>query len=113
MAIVRNLMVRAVADFSGLESGMNQALGRISSFGSRAENIFKRIGEVGRGIKDVFEVFAGVGEAVSELANRAAELDGGMSSLNRTLGQSAVSYMDWANGTATSYGIAKMSAVEY
>jgi phage-related protein len=109
----RNISVRAVGDFSNLSQGLQSASRDITSFGDRVKAKFKEIGEVGRGIKDVFEVFKEVGESIGEVANRAAELDGGMSSLNRTLGQSAVGYMAWANSTAKSFGISKMSAVEY
>lgn len=109
----RNISVRAVGDFSNLSQGLRGAQNEIQSFGDRVKAKFKEIGEIGRGIKDLFEVFKGIGESVGELANRAAELDGGMSSLNRTLGQSAVGYMEWANSTAKSFGISKMSAIEY
>src|SRR5437764_3117633 len=101
----RNISVRAVGDFSKLSQGLRSAQNEIQSFGDRVKSKFAEIGEVGRGIKDVFEVFKGIAESVGELANRAAELDGGMSSLNRTLGQSAVGYMQWANSTAQSFGV--------
>jgi hypothetical protein len=109
----RNISVRAVGDFSNLSQGLQSAQNQIQSFGDRVKSKFAEIGEVGRGIKYLFEVFKEVGESVGELANRAAELDGGMSSLNRTLGSSAVGYMEWANSTAKSFGISKMSAIEY
>lgn len=109
----RNISVRAVGDFSNLSQGLRTAQNEIQSFGDRVKAKFTEIGEIGRGLKDIFEVFKGIGEGIGELAQRAAELDGGMSSLNRTLGASAVGYMQWANSTAKSYGISQMSAVEY
>lgn len=85
----RNIMVRAVADFSQLSQQMQQAQREAQGFGANMESIFTRIGFVGNGIKMLGEAVVGGLEGLKEFAQSAAELDGRLSSLNARLNGTA------------------------
>jgi phage-related protein len=96
MGGVRNIMVRAGADFSQLSQAMQRAQTEASGFGSHMESIFTRIGFVGNGIKTVFEAVAHSLEGLKEFAQEAGELDGRLSSLNARLGGTADQFIKTA-----------------
>jgi hypothetical protein len=107
--IVRNLMVRAVADFSGLQRSMQQAQRDTSNFASSMEKAFG-------GLKSKLALLGGAllgGEAIKESINDAIELEATTQNLNHILGKSADAYIQWSQTVATSYGFSQVEAERY
>lgn len=112
MGGVRNIMVRAGADFSELSNAMRNAQSEAQGFGSNMESIFTRIGHVGEGIKMVFEGITHAVEGIGEFAKESGELDGRLSSLNMRLGDSANSFLQWGDTVGKSIGLSKQYIIE-
>jgi hypothetical protein len=107
--VVRNLMVRAVADFSGLQRSMQQAQRETNAFASGIEKAFS-------GIKSKLALLGGAllgGEAIKESINDAIELEATTQNLNHILGKSAEAYIQWSQTVATSYGYSQVEAERY
>lgn len=111
MGGVRNIMVRAGADFSQLSQAMQRAQTEASGFGSHMESVFTRIGFVGNGIKTVFEAVVHSVEGLGEFAKQAGELDGRLSSLNARLGGTAQQFLETARAM-TSNTISNQDLIE-
>jgi hypothetical protein len=107
--IVRNLMVRAVADFSGLQRSMQQAQRETSAFASGMEKAFG-------GLKSKLALLGGAllgGAAIKDAISDAIELEATTQNLNHILGKSAEAYIQWSQTVATSYGYSQNEAEKY
>jgi phage-related protein len=105
MAIVRNLMVRAGADFSGLQRGMQQATRQLEGFHRSLEGTVKKIGVTLAGI--------GVGFGIKEAIDDAMKVEAALQQVNRQMGDSAGEFTKWANDSASAFGMSKAQAIEY
>ncbi|RSD21079.1 hypothetical protein [Mesobacillus subterraneus] len=104
MAIVRNLMVRAGADFSGLQRGMRQAQGQIRNFSQ----------QVTRSVGRLNAVLAGVGAtiAIGAAIKDAMDFETSMNQVRRIMGQSAGEFTKWAEETGAAFGYSKLQAAK-
>ncbi|WEG14008.1 hypothetical protein PU629_06465 [Pullulanibacillus sp. KACC 23026] len=107
--VVRNLMVRAGADFSPLESAMRRSSSEMNNFGSRIESALS-------GIKSKFialgAAYLGI-DGIKEATQDAIELEATTENLDHILGSSAQSYENWSQTVATSYGFSQLQAEKY
>lgn len=105
MSVVRNLMIRAGADFSGLRKEMNRAVTDVKSFQSRMSSALKKVAAVVGAIK--------IGEYLKGAADDAIQVESAMQVINRTLGVSAAAFGDWANNSASAFNMTKSAAIRY
>jgi phage-related protein len=105
MAIVRNLMVRAGADFSGLQRGMQQATRQLEGFHRTLEGTVKKIGITLAGI--------GVGFGIKDAVSDAMKVEAALQQVNRQMGDSSAEFNKWANDSASAFGMSKSQAIQY
>lgn len=105
MAVVRNLMVRAGADFSGLYKEMKNANNRMNSFGNTFKKAFK--GAV------IATAAATAGNYIKDSVQQAMSVEGAIGSINRTMGTSALNFMNWAQTSASAFGMSQKDAMEF
>lgn len=105
MAVVKNLMVRAGADFSGLKKGMENAQRQVKSFKDKisgsVNSINVALASIGAGIT----IGAGIKDAM--------EFEAHIGTLNQTLGESAKGFEEWMNTVGTSLGMSKLQLAKY
>ncbi|WP_082347330.1 phage tail protein [Bacillus sp. FJAT-18017] len=104
MAIVRNFMVRAGADFSGLQKGMQKAQSQVRNFGNSINQSMSKISTVLAGIG----VTLGIGSAVKD----AMLFETSLNQINRIMGESAGEFNKWAQTTGAAFGYSKLEAVK-
>lgn len=105
MAVVRNLMVRAGADFSGLQKGMQAAQKSVQSF---QESVSKSMSRVETAIAIIGSVMV-----LRTAVNEAVKVEGAVASLNKILGESAKEFYDWAKASAFAFGMSTSQALDY
>lgn len=105
MAVVRNLMVRAGADFSGLQRGMQAAQKSVQSF---QESVSKSMSRVETAIAAIGSVMV-----LRTAVNEAVKVEGAVASLNKILGESAKEFYDWAKASAFAFGMSTSQALDY
>lgn len=105
MSIVRNLMVRAGADFSSLRREMQKAQKNVQEFKSGIEGALGKIGLALGGLE--------IGEQIADATRSAMQVEAAMMQINRTMGSSAGQFRDWANTTASSFNMSKGAAIQY
>ncbi|MFS1519677.1 hypothetical protein V1503_24945 [Bacillus sp. SCS-151] len=105
IAVVKNLMVRAGADFSKLRKDMYKAQKQVKSF---KKNVNKTLAGIGATIASV-----GLGFYVKDAVNDAMRFEASIQQLNRLMGQSAGEFMKWAESTAYAFNMSKSDAVQY
>lgn len=105
MAVVRNLMVRAGADFSGLQKGMQAAQKSVQSF---QESVSKSMSRVETAIAVIGSVMV-----LRTAVNEAVKVEGAVASLNKILGESAKEFYDWAKASAFAFGMSTSQALDY
>ena len=105
MAVVRNLLVRAGADFSALRKSMQQV--------QRDMERFKK--NVDRTMRNVSTVLASVGVTLGLRAaiKDAMDFEAAMQQINRLMGDSADVFRRWVDEQAASFGMARSEAVRY
>lgn len=104
MAVVKNLLVRAGADFSELEKELQKASRTLKSAGKELTNIGKSL-TVGLTVPIV-----AAGAASFKLA---ADMEDAMGASNQIFGKSAETMKSWAKNLESYYGIASGEALEY
>lgn len=105
MAVVKNLMVRAGADFSSMRKEMQKAQRDLASFKTGVNKTIKGIGVVLAGL--------GVGSAIKSAMNDAMQFEAAITQLNRTMGSSAGSFRKWADENAAAFGMSRLEIVKY
>lgn len=105
MAVVKNLMVRAGADFSGMRKEMQKTQRDLSSFKSGVSKSMKGITAVLASI--------GIGSAIKNATNDAMQFEASMMQLNRTMGSSAGAFRDWAKENAAAFGMSQLEITKY
>lgn len=103
MAIVRNLMVRAGADFSQLRNAMRTAQKDVQVFQT----------SVSRSMTMVGTALAAVGTAftLAPLVQGAIKVEGAIAQINRVLGDSADEFIRWANNSAIAFNMSRGEAL--
>ncbi|NEY99239.1 phage tail protein [Heyndrickxia shackletonii] len=105
MGIVRNLVVRAGADFSELTNGMRRVQNSLNDFNRNINSTLKGIGAA----------MAAIGAAVTikEAVKSAMDTEAALQQVNRQMGASANEFTKWANENAAAFGMAKSEAIKY
>jgi len=105
IAVVKNLMVRAGADFSSARKSMQRFQSDMINFKDRLDKTMRGIGAIlaGAGLS------LGIGSAIKD----AMQFEAAMQQINRMMGSSAKQFEQWANTQATSFGLARSEAIKY
>jgi hypothetical protein len=104
LAIVRNLMVRAGADFSGLQRGMRQAQGQIRNFSNQVSQSMSKVNAVLAGVGATIAIGAAIKDAMA--------FETSMNQVNRIMGESADEFAKWAETTGAAFGYSKLEAAK-
>lgn len=105
MAVVRNLMVRAGADFSKLQQKMQAAQKNIEKF---KQSIGKSLNGVNVALAGI-----GVGLTVGAAIQDAVKVEGAIQSLSITLANNADDFVNWAKSSAAAFGMSKTEALDF
>lgn len=105
MAVVRNLMVRAGADFSGLKKEMDKAQKQMQDFKRSMNSALKGIGTAIAGI--------GAGLYIKDAVSDAMKFEASIEQVNRLMGESAREFMKWADTQALAFNMSKSEALSY
>jgi hypothetical protein len=124
MAVVRNIMVRAVADFSQLQTAANRAQNTMRGMSDNINSSLRRMD--GGVISKLSGALGGIGSQLAAIAgtyigltflkdatNDAITFDARMGTLNERLGASAQGFRQWADTTGKAMGYSKMQIAEY
>lgn len=116
MGVVKNIMVRAVADFSDLIAGSRRAGDAIRDMSDRMNSSSRGLAGSLTGIVGKLAALAGIYvglDFLKDATNDAIQFDARMSTLNERLGQSAVGFQKWADTTGKAMGYSKMQIAQY
>lgn len=105
MTVVRNLIVRAGADFSSLRNEMRRAQKNISEFRSGVEGAVRGIGMALGGIA--------IGSYVSDAVRSAMDVEAAMQQINRLMGEHSAAFKNWADESATAFNMSSANAIKY
>jgi hypothetical protein len=105
MAIVRNLVVRAGGDFTGLRKSMQKAQKNVQDFKNSITKTLGGIGAAFAGLKSI-EFFA-------DATRGAMAVEAAVQQINRTMGQSSQEFMDWAQTQSRAFNMSKTDATKY
>lgn len=105
MAVVKNLMVRAGADFSGLAKETKKAQQTLGNFKSNVSSVMGKI--------KAALIAVGIGKLIKDSVGVAIQTEASIQQINRTMNVHSKEFLAWANTQALAYGIAKSEAVKY
>lgn len=105
MVVVRNLMVRAGADFSSLNKEMRKAQKNVSEFKSGVQGAVKGIGLALGAIQ--------LGHLASDATRTAMDVEAAMQQINRLMGDNAHTFRDWSKETAGAFKMSEAAAIKY
>lgn len=100
-----NFVVRGGLDMSNFTKGLNKTQERLNSFSSSINKMTRRISTALGGIA--------IGSFVKESVKAAMSVEGSIAQINRTMGNSAEIYNNWAKSQAKSLGMARSEAYKY
>lgn len=105
MAVVRNLIVRAGADFSSLRSEFARAQQAISSFK----------GGLSSAVKGLTGIFAGIKltDFVTSSTQAAIQVEASMQQIDKVMGTSANSFKQWVDTQGAAYNLSTQQALQY
>ncbi|MCP8969727.1 hypothetical protein [Ectobacillus ponti] len=104
MAVIRNLIVRAGADFSELQQQMQRAQAKIKNF---KENINSSMSSIKSAL-----VAVGTTLFMSDAIQDAAKFEAQMGTLSESLGSSMNDFVKWQNTVGASLGYSKLQSAE-
>src|SRR4051794_10421863 len=117
MAVVKNLMVRAGADFSGMKKEMDKASKNLKGFKDDTSKVMKDVTSSLTPFKAGMKTaLAGIGAALAALGlgtivkdavKSAMDVEAAMQQINRTMGSSAAAFMEWANNGSKAFNMGK------
>jgi len=105
VAVVKNLMVRSGADFSGLYQEMQRAQKRLSAFQKGISKTMKVIG--------ITLSALAITKFIKDSTKAAMDVENSMLQIQRTMGDSANAFNEWAQTQAKAYGMAREEAFKY
>lgn len=107
MAVVKNLMVRAGADFSQLTKATTKANASLSGFKARTAKSML-------GFKLAIAASLGaVSYAIKESVTMAAKVEGSMQQVNRSMGENSKVFLEWVKSNAMAFNMGKADAIQY
>lgn len=108
MSVIRNLMVRAGADFSKLTEAMKKTQTQVATFSANVKGSLARIGP------QVMAAGAAAGFLASATGVKdAVKVESAIQVLSRTLGTSADDFMHWARTQGKALNMSQMDALDY
>jgi hypothetical protein len=105
MSVVRNLMIRAGADFSSLRKEMKKAQKNVKEFKMGMNSALAGIGAA--------LATLGIGAAIADATRSAMDVEAAMMQINRTMGTSAEEFKNWAFESASAYHMSGAAAIKY
>lgn len=105
MAVVKNLMVRAGADFSSMRKEMQKAQRDLSTFKSGISKTIK-------GLAATLGTIS-IGAAIKSATNDAMQFEAAITQINRTMGSSAGAFRKWADENASAFGMSRLEIAKY
>jgi len=105
LAVVRNLMVRAGADFSRMQKAMMRAQKDLEQFKSQVNKTMRGIGTI--------LAATGITFGIRSATKEAMEFEAALQQINRLMGTGAGEFSRWANEQASAFGFARAEAVKY
>lgn len=105
MAVVKNLMIRSGADFSGARK-------EIQKFGKNLADFKSGISSTMKGIAGALATL-GIGLAIKDATKEAMTFEASMQQIDRTMGSSAQTFKMWAKDNASAFGMARAEAAKY
>lgn len=113
MAIIKNIMVRAVADFSELITGSRRAGDALRDMSNRMNSgLSASLGGIGAKLAALAGVYIGF-DFLKNATNDAIRFDAMMETLNNRLGASSVAFNQWADTTGKAMGYSQLQIAEY
>jgi len=105
LAVVKNLLVRAGADFSSAKKSINNFQNQLSTFQNKVSSTMKAVGAA----LAMTGASLGLGSAVKA----AMEYESAVIQIERTMGESARSFKQWAQMQGAAFGMAQTEAMKY
>ncbi|MBW7475953.1 hypothetical protein K0T92_14500 [Paenibacillus oenotherae] len=105
MAVVRNLLIRAGADFSSMRREMTRAQADLNKFKAGINNTLRGIGAALAAV--------GVGMGLGSAIKDAMTYEASLQQINRMMQTSAGEFKRWSEESAIAFGIARSEAVKY
>lgn len=105
MGIIRNLIIRAGADFSEMRRELDRAQRDISSFQSGVNKTLRGIGLALAGL--------GIGAEIKNAVSDAMKVEAALMVIDRQMNQSAKEFTDWAKASATAFNMSRSEAIRY
>ncbi|WP_336772297.1 phage tail protein [Paenibacillus sp. MMO-58] len=105
IAVVKNLLVRAGADFSSMRKEMKKASADIADFKSK---VGKTMGVIAATLATL-----GIGKVLVDATKQAISFEASVGQINRQMGSSAKAFDDWAKNGAKAFGLGRTSAIQY
>lgn len=116
MGVVKNIMVRAIADFSGLIAGSRRAGDSMQNLSDRMNRYTGGMSGALTGVAGKLAALAGIYIGLSGLKTAtedAIKFDAMMETLNNRMGQSSVVFNHWMDTTGKALGLSKSQIAEY
>ncbi|MFD1953740.1 hypothetical protein ACFSL6_17670 [Paenibacillus thailandensis] len=105
MGVVKNLMIRAGADFSGMRKELSKARQDLADFKNNVSNTMKAIGGALAAV--------GIGTVFKDATRAAMTFESSIQQLNRTMGTNAKAFVEWANANAQAFGMGRREVIQY
>jgi hypothetical protein len=105
IAVVKNLMVRAGADFSGLKKEIVKVQKTMSDFKSSMSSTMKTVGAT--------LATLGIGKVIKDSVKGAMEVESSIQQIKRIMGESSNQFLKWANDQAIAFNMGKQEALKY
>ena len=105
MSVVKNLMVRAGADFSGITKETKKGMQAIKGFQSNVNAAMS-------GIKTAL-ISIGVGKLIKDSVASAMQVEASVQQIDRIMGQSSATFKKWANDQALAFNMSKSETLKY
>lgn len=105
MAVVKNLLIRAGADFSSMKKEIVKAQKVIADFKTGVEKSMKLIGVALGGLA--------IGSVIKDAVSDAMKVEAAMMVLSKQMGASSKAFLDWANNTAVAFNLSRSEAIRF
>jgi len=119
----KNILVRAGADFSGMSKGMQAGQKSLNNF---SRNVTASMDKVNQTMKNsqtrlsntmskikLALISIGIGAIIKDSVSAAMNVEASIQQINRIMGTSANSFMNWAKTQATAFNMSKQEVLKY
>lgn len=105
MAVIKNLVVRAGADFSSLKKEMANATKTLNAFKATTSKTMN-------GIKNLLKIALSA-VAIKSAVQDAMKVEGALQQISRIMGESTNQFLKWSDTVGASFGLSKSEALSY